>query len=97
MSDELPNVMRSDDVARLALLGGIIGLVSMIFGYYEGRRDMDLTWKRNAIERGLAQYCPITAKWAWKGECDADDLAFDRFGTEERFPVSDLCTAICER
>jgi len=26
-------------------------------------------FKAEAIQRGLAQYCPVTGNWAWKGEC----------------------------
>lgn len=27
-------------------------------------------WKIDAVERGLATYCPNDGEWAWAGECD---------------------------
>ena len=29
----------------------------------------DSLWKIDAIERGLAMYCPDDGRWAWNGEC----------------------------
>jgi hypothetical protein len=26
-------------------------------------------WKADALERGLAMYCPDDGRWAWNGEC----------------------------
>lgn len=26
-------------------------------------------WKNEALERGLALYCPNDGQWAWNGEC----------------------------
>ncbi|CAB4166670.1 hypothetical protein UFOVP847_44 [uncultured Caudovirales phage] len=26
-------------------------------------------WERDAVDRGLALYCPTDGQWAWNGEC----------------------------
>lgn len=26
-------------------------------------------WKIDAVDRGLALYCPMDGQWAWNGEC----------------------------
>lgn len=27
------------------------------------------SWRRETVERNLAQYCPTDGKWAWEDEC----------------------------
>lgn len=46
-------------------LGLILGLTTMFSEQAE--------WRRETVERGLAQYCPTTGEWAWKGECGETD------------------------
>jgi hypothetical protein len=26
-------------------------------------------WERDAVDRGLALYCPMDGEWAWNGKC----------------------------
>lgn len=28
------------------------------------------TLRQEAIDRGFAQYCPITGEWSWKDDCN---------------------------
>lgn len=41
-----------------------------ILGALFGALIVSEAWEETAIERGLAMYCPLDGKWAWKGECD---------------------------
>jgi Na+(H+)/acetate symporter ActP len=35
-----------------------------------GHDGASSVFKKGAIERGYAQYCPADGAWAWKGECE---------------------------
>ena len=48
-------------VAGLGL--GLLGGVS------SGGAIVEEVWQVETVERDLAQYCPKTGHWAWKGEC----------------------------
>lgn len=53
--------------ASAVWFGLICGLIA---GMFIGAGIISSEWKAGAIERGLAQYCPLTGEWAWVGECD---------------------------
>jgi len=54
------------------------GWAGLVFGFIIGMSitfwlvelDVNSNWRKETVERGLAQYCPHDGKWAWKGECD---------------------------
>ena len=59
------------DFFESAVVGFIMGL---LFGLFStGILALIITetsWREEIVERGLAQYCPMTGDWAWIGECD---------------------------
>lgn len=59
------NFMANTAVA--ACLGFLFGMFTTFwFGVINTHAD----WERTTVQRGLAQYCPTTGYWAWKGECN---------------------------
>jgi len=48
------------------LAGFVLGLIPMFIAGMYLENDH---WHLELIQRGLAQYCPLTGEWAWKGEC----------------------------
>jgi hypothetical protein len=54
-----------------AVVGFIMGL---LFGLFStgilAIIIAENSWREKIVERGLAQYCPMTGDWAWIGECD---------------------------
>lgn len=46
--------------------GIILGLLSL---YWFGSWETSEIYRKEAIERGYAQYCPLSGNWAWEGEC----------------------------
>jgi hypothetical protein len=48
-------------------IGFCVGLFS---GVYLGFACTSWNWQSDLINRGLAQYCPDTGEWAFKGECE---------------------------
>lgn len=49
---------------------GVVGLIAIIAAGFGSAAITRSEWQTKTIERGLAQYCPDTGEWAWKGECD---------------------------
>jgi hypothetical protein len=43
-------------------IGAVVGLLI-------GTAVNSIGWRANILDRGLAVYCPLDGKWAWKGEC----------------------------
>jgi len=43
---------------------------TMGLGLSGGHGIASSVFKKGAIERGYAQYCPTDGAWAWKGECE---------------------------
>lgn len=50
--------------------GFIMAVVGLVLGLALGMTGISSEWRADTIERGLAQYCPLTGEWAWVGECD---------------------------
>lgn len=55
----------NDEIQSL-IIGIIIGILigSLITDTFTNH-----SWKQEILNRGLAAYCPLDGKWAWKGEC----------------------------
>ena len=56
----------SDTIA--GLIGGVA--LALLPTLYLGERLTTWEWQVETVQRGLAQYCPMTGEWAWIGECD---------------------------
>ncbi len=48
-------------------IGCIMGIA---LGFYVGFSYASWTFQKDLINRGMAQYCPDTGEWAFKGECE---------------------------
>ena len=53
-----------------ASLGFLVGLIVglLVTGWIAAGVN-STAWERDTVARGLAQHCPNTGVWAWKGEC----------------------------
>jgi hypothetical protein len=54
-----------DSLPMVAAMGA-----AFFLGFFFGGLVMVESWQSDLINRGMAQYCPDTGEWAFKGECE---------------------------
>ncbi len=57
--------MSGVDVAGAIVVIIIVFLTLLTIGHTDGRRDEEKKWKKDMIDRGLAQYNAKTGEWEW--------------------------------
>ena len=49
---------------------GVMIVMLLLLGGFGATVIVNSEWRDETVKRGLAQYCPDTGEWAWKGECN---------------------------
>jgi len=59
----------------LLLMAGVT--ISFLLGFLSGAWEMDELWRKELVERGIAEYDKHTGKWRWRDDewvLDVEDL-----------------------